>query len=106
MKTKNFLEQAKEARAVNGVYLPPGFRTSRKWPLCLTCGREVEAVELKNVNSLSVELWARCHGAEDYYVVKFPFRIEGDPMENEKANWAVNAAMRGCWPVDPNKVPK
>lgn len=98
MRSKDFLEQAKQARAVNGIYLPPGMRTSRKWPLCLTCGREVEAVELKNVNSLSVELWARCHGQEDFYTVKFPYRVDGDPMEDEKANWSINAAMRDFCP--------
>jgi hypothetical protein len=106
MRSKSFLQQAKQARAVNGIYLPPGMRTSRKWPLCLTCGREVEAVEMKDCNQHSVELWARCHGAEDFYRVEFGFRVEGDPMEDERANWAVAAAMRDFCPFDPNKVPK
>lgn len=106
MRDKKFLEQARQARIVNGIALPPGMRTSRKWPLCITCGREVEAVELKNWNSKSVELWARCHGAEDYYTVSFPFRIEGDPLEDERANMNVASAMRDFAPFDVNKVPK
>jgi len=106
VRQKGFIEQMREARKVNGIYLPPGTRTSRKWPLCLTCGREVDACELKNANSTGVELWAACHGQEDYYKVTFPYRIEGDPLEDERANWHINAAMRDFCPFSPNRILK
>lgn len=84
----------------------PGGRTTRNWPLCLTCGREVEAVEIKDVNNHSCQLWARCHGAEDWYTVDFGCRIEGDPFadDDSPANWAVKRAMNDFTPFDPHKL--
>lgn len=108
MKHEKWIEAVmKSARRERGLYLPPGERTRRSWPLCMTCNREVEAVELKNVNSTSCELWARCHGGqEDYYKVIFPFRLEGDPLENEDANFAVASAMKAAVMFDPTKPSK
>ena len=106
MRSRGFIEQVRQAADVNRIWLPPGSRTSRNWPLCLTCGREVEAAELKNVNQISCEIWARCHGQEDHYTVKFPFRIEGDPLEDERANWAIGRAMGDFTPFDPTVPPK
>lgn len=107
MKTKGFIEQVRQAAKLNReLVLPEGYRTQRSWPLCLTCGREVSAVELKNVNSTSVEIWARCHGKEDYYKVVFPYRVDGDPLEDERANWAIKRALHDFCPFNPADVPK
>lgn len=108
MREIKFIEQVREAADVNRIWTPDsieGLRTSRNWPLCLTCGREVEAVDLRNVNSLGVELWASCSHRgekeppeEDYYKVVFPFRIDGDVLEDERANTFLKRAMHDFCP--------
>lgn len=80
----------------NGIYRPRVAGDHRSnWPTCGLCGRDVEAVELKNQNSFGVEIWARCHGKEDWYTVKYPFRIEGD---DEKVQDQIRIAMRAFTP--------
>jgi hypothetical protein len=101
LKTYHFMDMVRKAAQVNRYIIVPGERTQRNWPLCLTCGREVEASELKNVNATSIEVWARCHGQEDFCRILFPFRIEGDPLEDERANWAIKRAMADFSPFDP-----
>ena len=63
-----------------GLYVPRNPNDAKSnWPVCQTCFRDVEAFELKNWNASGVELWARCHGKEDWYTIKYPYRIaEGD----------------------------
>lgn len=96
---KQLINQVQETawRNRNGLYVPrvEGDKKT-SWPVCQTCHRDVEAVELKNQNNWSVELWARCHGKEDYYTIKYPFRLEdGDRPEQEEMKRAnINAAMR------------
>ena len=63
-------------------------------------------MELKNANNWSVELWARCHGQEDFYTVKFPFRIEGDPLQDERANDNIRIALNAFTPFDPTQPAK
>lgn len=99
-------EISKSAHRERGLWLPEGQRTSRTMPVCMTCGTEVEAVELKNCNAWSVELWARCHGQEDFYTVKFPFRMEGNPLEDERANANIKLAINSFMPFDPTKPEK
>lgn len=114
MREKKFIDQVQEAAHENRIWMPPTdggiedlrhLRTSRNWPLCLTCGREVEAVDLKNVNATSFEVWASCSHKghknppdEDYYRVVFPFRIEGDVMADERANTFLKRAMHDFCP--------
>jgi hypothetical protein len=74
--------------------------------MCLTCLKDVEAAELKDFNAESCEVWARCHGAEDFMVVRFPFRLEGNPMEDERANFAIRRAMADAAFFDPRKPSK
>ncbi len=64
------------------------------FPQCRTCGREVEAVELKNWNRHSVELWARCHGKEDWYKIEFPFDIGGWDDDSKVVQDHIRIAMR------------
>lgn len=114
MREVKFLEQVRESNKVNELWMPKltgslddfrEMRTSRNWPLCLTCGREVEAVDLKNVNASSMEIWASCSHRgekvppdEDYYRVVFPFRIDGDVLEDERANSFLKRAMHDFCP--------
>ncbi len=90
----------------NGLYVP---RTegdvSANWPKCLTCNRDVDAVELKNRNTKGVELWARCHGAEDWYTITFPYSIPENDASGEKVvNDHVRTAMRAFTPFNPSIV--
>lgn len=109
MRSKNFIDAVRQSAAVNRDWQPhdgvTDLRTSRTWPLCLTCGREVDHVEVKNVNNWGFELWASCSHretkdppAEDYMRIKFPFRIEGDVMADDRANIILGAAMRAFTP--------
>lgn len=66
---------------------------SANFPFCESCKKSVDKADLKNVNATSVEIWVHCHGKEDYCRIEFPFRIEGDPLEDERANWAIKRAM-------------
>ncbi len=88
----------------NGLYVP---RTEgdhqTNWPVCMTCGQDVEAVELKNRNTSGVELWAKCHGAEDWYSIKFPYSIPENDASGEKVvNDHVRMAMRAFTPFNPS----
>jgi len=78
-----------------GLYIPRRLNDVRRaWPVCQTCRRDVEAFEFKNWNAEGVELWARCHGKEDWYTIKYPYRItEGveGPVINEHTRMAIRA---------------
>jgi hypothetical protein len=75
--------------------------------MCLTCNQEVDAAELKNFNSHSVEIWVSHHGAEDWTTVKFPFRIDvEDPIKSERANSFIRRAMGDFRGFDPTRPPK
>ncbi len=84
----------------NGLYVPRVEGDVRaNWPRCMTCGRDVDAVELKNRNTKGVELWAKCHGAEDWYTVQFPYDIPENDASGEKVvNDHVRIAMRAFTP--------
>lgn len=95
MRQKKLIEQVREKAwdNRNGIFIPrvEGDINNSGWPRCQTCRRDVEAVELKNQNSFGVELWARCHGKEDYYKVVYPYRIEDDDMVADQIRIAMNA---------------
>lgn len=91
----------RSAHANKTLVFLPGERTNRTWPLCLTCGRECDAAEIKNVNSTSCEIWASHHGAEDHYKVTwklYPVSQGNDPLEDPNIGWAINRAIGdGCF---------
>lgn len=103
MRKKELFEQvrAKAWDTRNGLLVPRHDNDIRStFPVCQHCHREVEAVELKNENAWSVELWARCHGKEDFYTIKYPFRIEDGAGEvaQEMKQTNIRAAMRAFAP--------
>lgn len=107
MKRVAFLDQVRQSAANNrGLILSDGSRTSRNWPLCATCLKDVEAAELKDFNNDSCEIHVRCHGSECFKRVVFPFRLEGNPMEDERANWALQRAMGDFVAFDPREPSK
>lgn len=94
MRSKNFLDQVRQKAADNKRRIwVPSERTSTNWPVCLTCGKEVDAAKLEDIGPFGCEIRVECHGQQDYYKVKFPFRIEGDVLEDDRANWAIKRAM-------------
>lgn len=107
MKSRSFvdIQQEKAALRRQGKLILPGGQQAENWPLCMTCGRPVDAAELKDVNAHGCVIWAKHHGQEDYYKVTFPFRIEGDPVDDERANLVIQRAMRDGQFFDP-RIPK
>lgn len=120
MKTKDFIRQVQESAQMerdSRLWLSPGQRTTRKWPICRTCGHEVDSVELKNVNAFTVELRATCfHDPtlsnpeakehEDFFRMKFPFRVDVNHLDDERCYLAVKYAMDAFGPFEPTDVPK
>ncbi len=101
MRERNFADHLQDAarrarNEIGGIITPKGTRTTRNWPLCNTCLREVDACEIKDVSSKGCVIWARCHGAEDYYRVKWDIPMKdqsADPLEDENVGWAIKRAM-------------
>ncbi len=95
---KKLIEAVRQKAHVkrNGVFVP---RTEgdvqTNWPVCQTCKQDVEAVEMKNQNSFGVEIWAKCHGKEDWYTVTYPYRIEGN---DQAVQDHIRVAMRAFLP--------
>ncbi len=105
MKTFNFLDMVKTARLSKKFGMDDG--RGAYWPICKTCGRAVEATELKHEGSNSVEIWARCHGQEDFCKVTFPFQLKGSISEGDgNVSWAVNRAMKDWLPFDLSHIEK
>jgi hypothetical protein len=104
MKSKTLASSIRECAKLNrDIILPEGSRTYRSWPLCLTCLKEVDGVQLEDINETSCEIRAFCyHGTEtrheDSYKVEFGFRTDGDPLTDERANWALKRAMHDFCP--------
>lgn len=73
------------------------------FPMCLTCLNEVEAVEITDQNHNSIEVLAKCHGAEDFFRIEFPFRINvgNDPIAEERQATHIRQAMRAACLFDP-----
>ena len=60
----------------NGVYVPrvEGDRKTT-WPVCLTCRRDVESVNVEDVGKNRVTIRVTCHGKEAVVVMEFPYQI-------------------------------
>ncbi len=92
------------ARVRRGGIIVPGGGVKRNWPLCLTCGRDVEAAEIKNANSKGCEIWARCHGKEDFVHVTWNVPVRdatADVLEDKNVGWAIRRAMSDFSPFPP-----
>lgn len=94
MKVFKFLDIVKKAR-LSYKFLAGG-PTGGNWPVCQTCGRTVDAAELKHEGTNSIEIWARCHGNEDFCRVEFPFKLDGSIEADGKTSWAIKRVM-GDW---------
>jgi hypothetical protein len=92
------------ARLNKRLVWTPNSGNTRSWPTCKTCLRDVDAVELKNMNSSSVELWARCHGAEDAVRVDYPYRLEDGLNADKEKTLNVARAMADVTFFDPKEA--
>lgn len=110
MRSKTLEKSIIDAAGYNrGLWLPSGERTTRTWPLCMTCGREVEAAEIKNASTKGCDIWARCHGQEDHYHVSWsvPMRtMSEDVMKDKNVGWAIKRAMQDGLFFDPSHSDK
>src|SRR5262249_7456682 len=83
----------------------PGSRTSRKWPICLTCNQEVDAVRLENVNNHGCEIVANHHNSEDAVHVSWTVGQQSnanDPLGDPNVGWELKRAMADVAFFDPS----
>lgn len=121
MKTHNFIDEVRQSAKANDRVWTPGDRTQRNWPLCLTCGRDVDAAGIRDMNLTSVEVWGQCrHLAkdasdveyerarvfEDFFRVSFPFRLDSLDEMDERVSATIRRAMGDATLFDPTRPPK
>lgn len=87
----------KSAHVNRSLVMPNGQRTQRNWPLCLTCGKEVDAAFIENVNNTSCEVRGVCHGKEDFFRIRWKVPVHGksteDILDDINVGWAIKRAI-------------
>lgn len=60
----------------NGLYVPrtEGDRKTN-WPVCMTCHRDVDSVNVEDISTNVVTVRATCHGQEAVVKMEFPYGI-------------------------------
>lgn len=108
MKTRSLEHQIQQAAKINrDLALPIGERTWRTWPLCMTCGREVDSVDLKEVSNKGCEIVATHHGAEDAVRVTWKVAQEANannPLEDRYVGWQLKRALHDTNFFDPSHI--
>lgn len=103
-RTTKFLEATRERAKwvrdnASGVYRPrtPGDRPVATWPVCATCNRDVDSVEVVDFQPGMdrVTVRAKCHGAEAVVKFDFPYSIQRRDPEREfdSIQTAINACV-------------
>lgn len=61
----------------NGIYVPrvEGDRKRASWPVCMTCHRDVDSVNVEDISKNIVTIRATCHGQEAVVKMEFPYGI-------------------------------
>jgi hypothetical protein len=60
----------------NGLYVPRTEGDQKTtWPVCMTCHRDVDSVNVEDIGHNVVTIRARCHDKEAVMKLEFPFRI-------------------------------
>lgn len=60
----------------NGLYLPRHLGDRKTtWPVCMTCHRDVDSVNVEDISTNIVTIRAWCHGKEAIIKMEFPYRI-------------------------------
>ena len=104
MKTLDLEPVIRKAAKANRRIFEPGKRTSRTWPMCMACGKDVDAAKLEAVSSKSCEIRAWCHGQEDSLKVTWHIPVNSvgyDVLEDPNVGWAIRRAMSDYCAFDP-----
>ncbi len=102
-KLKKLIQQTRQ-RAFeqhNGIYVPrtEGDRKTN-WPVCMTCHRDVDSVNVEDINKSVVTIRAKCHNEESVIKLEFPFAILN---REDKETWHhVMTAINACLFFDPS----
>ena len=78
MANKKLIQQVKRRawEQHNGLYVPrvEGDRKTN-WPVCMTCHKDVDAVNVEDIHKSVVVVRAECHGEEAVVKMEFPYGI-------------------------------
>jgi hypothetical protein len=85
----------------NGIYVPKveGDRKTN-WPVCMTCHRDVDSVNVEDISTNVVTVRARCHGQESVIKMEFPYAIV--QREDKETWWHVMSAINNSVFFDPS----
>lgn len=86
----------------NGLYVPrtAGDIKNAAWPVCMTCHRDVDSVNVEDIHKNVVVLRAECHGAEAVVKLEFPYGII---RRDDKEIWPhVQTAINNSTFFDPS----
>lgn len=87
----------------NGLYTPrvEGDKKTN-WPVCMTCHRDVDSVNVEDVSHQRVDVRAGCHGEECTIRLEFPFQIT---QRDDEGTWHhVQTAINNAVFFDPSIV--
>ena len=94
------LEKAIRERAFenrNGLYVPrvEGDTKKSTWPICGTCHRDVDRVNIEGYTDDSVDIRVWCHGEECTIHMKFPYKMTSKDDEGawRQIHTAINNAV-------------
>lgn len=69
----------------NGIYVPRvEGDVKTHWPVCMTCHRDLDSLNIEDISTNKVTIRATCHGAEAIVVMEFPYRII---RRDDKETW-------------------
>jgi hypothetical protein len=93
-------QRARENR--NGIYVPrhEGDIKRASWPVCMTCHRDVDSVNVEDIHTNVVVVRATCHGQEAVVKMEFPYGII---RRHDKDTWPhVMTAINNSTFFDPS----
>jgi hypothetical protein len=94
---KKLIEQVRQRAFTQrkGLYVPRTEGDIRShWPICQTCKRDVESVNVEDIGTNTVTIRAECHGKEAVIKLEFPYTIIG--RSNETVMDHVKTAMNNA----------
>jgi len=86
----------------SGVYVPRVYGDVKRshWPVCQTCHRDVDRVNVEDVGQEVVTIRAWCHGKEAVMKLEFPYNIQ---RRDDAHTWQhVQNAINTCSFFEPS----
>lgn len=94
MSLNNYLRQIRHRNFVdkNGLFIPRHIADEKKasWPVCQTCHRDVDRVQVEDIGKHTVTIRAWCHDKEDAVKLTFPYSTLNDKDDWQHINHAFN----------------